>query len=245
MKVKIANIFLLLAFIALTGFSNETPQNQPHQIYFGPEVANVSVDTHIKNVHVHGSKSFWGLRLGYEFINPWSFYAGVDYLSMITSQHFQAKQEGKDIHSSSQDNVFGNLDLRFGYTTTLNKTVLIPFAGTGLYALGSAPRNRGFQEGWLYVSTGLRSTFPINAAFRIGLNVKLLKSILAYKEFRNHNVKVSSHSFPWGIEAGVPFIWNFNPRGTWKFQLEPYWIKLDFSEKQNIFGSKFLIKAKF
>ncbi len=235
----------LIALSTATIYSDQTSSIKPHQFYFGPEFANVSVSTSIDDIHIKGSKNFAGLRIGYEFTKPWAFYAGIDYLSMISSRHFKASQEGLHIHSSHQDTIYGNLDLRFGYTIFPNQFFISPYLGLGLYALGSVPNNRGFHEEWAYWSIGLRSQFPINEAFQLGFNFKLFQSFFFSKQFKNHNINVSSHSFPWGFDMGLPMTWKFNPSGTWTFQLEPYWTKMNFKEKQNVFGSKFLIGFHF
>ena len=240
-------IFTLTALTLLTsiGFSDETCSYNPHQIYFGPELLEVSVKTDIHHVHVKGHKHFGGFRLGYEYLKPWAFYAGIDFLSTASSHHYAASEKGKSIYSSDQSTGFGNLDLRFGYATAPKNLFFTPFLGAGVYNLGTVPHNRGFHEGWVYLSTGLRSKFPINPVFNLGINLKLFKSFFAYEQFQNHTTNITVYPYPWGAEIGIPFIWNFNPRGTWTFQIEPYWTKLDFSETQNVIGSKFLIEVHF
>ncbi len=245
MTKKHLSILATLLFFASAVYSHEPLSSKSHQIYFGPEITYISVDTHVKNVHIKGHKNFAGLRLGYEYLNPRSFYAGVDYLSMVSSAYFKASQEGQLVHSSNQDIIYGNFDLRFGYTLFPKDLFISPFLGLGIYALGSAPNNRGFQEGWAYLSTGLRSKFPINTTFSLGFNFKIFKSIFSYEEFKNHDINVSEYSYPWGVDIGMPMIWNLNPAGTWTFQIEPYWTRLDFSQQQNVFGSKFLIGVHF
>ena len=244
--------FFLSAFMAVILFttcvySDEAPSSnpiKPHQIYFGPEFVNISVNTHIKNVQIKGKKSFSGIRFGYEFKKPWAFYAGVDYLSMVTCQHYKASSE-ENIYSSKQDTIYGNIDLRFGYTTFPNQFFISPYMGLGVYALGSAPFNRGFHEEWAYWSMGVRSQFAINTAFSLGLNFKTFQSVFFFEQFKNHDLNVKTHSLSWGMDIGLPMIWKFNPTGTWTFQLEPYWTKLDLTQTQNVWGSKFLIGVYF
>jgi hypothetical protein len=243
MKKKI--ISTVFGLLASTGFSAEMHQCNSHQIYFGPEFLGVSVNAAIKTIHIEGHKNFAGLRLGYEYLKPRAFYAGIDLLSATSLHHYAASENEKFIYSSAQSMGFNNLDLRFGYAITPRDLLFAPFLGVGVYGLGTIAHNRGFHEGWAYLSAGLRSKFLINPIFNLGINLKLFKSFFAYEQFQNHITNVTIYSYPWGAEIGVPFVWSFNPKGTWTFQIEPYWIKLDFSETQNVLGSKFLIDVHF
>ena len=244
MKKKIISTLTALGLFTSIGFADEALPCKPNQIYFGPELLEISVDTTINDVHVKGKKHFSGLRLGYEYFKPWTFYAGADLLSTISSHQFLAFEEDQPIYFSDQDAGFLNLDFRLGYTAAPKNLFFTPFLGVGLYGLG-APHYRGFHEGWVYLSTGLLSKFPINSVFSLGINLKCFKALYGNEQFQNRDKKTAVRSSPWGGEVGFPFIWNFNPRGTWTFDIEPYWTKLNFSEKQNVFGSKFLIGVHF
>ena len=245
MKNIIVKTLTALGLFTSIGYADEMLPCKPNQIYFGPELIDISVKTTIQDVHIKGEKHFSGFRLGYEYLKPWAFYAGVDLLSTSSSHHFAATEYGRSIDSSDQHIGFGNLDLRFGYSTAPKNLFFTPFLGIGVYGLGTIAHNRGFHEGWAYLSTGLRSKFPINDVFSLGINLKCFKSFWAYEQFQNHNLNVKVFPCPWGVDIGIPFDWNFNPKGTWTFQIEPYWTKLNLSEKQNVFGSKFLIGVHF
>jgi hypothetical protein len=245
MKKYISN----LLFIGLLGFSTLSAKDtykvlDPHRIYFGPEFLQLNVDTRIEDIHIKGTKSLTGFCLGYEYLDPWAFYAGVDISSAIDSHGFRASEENQRLYSSDQPVGLANFDLRLGYTIGSAKSSYALFLGTGSYYLGTAVHNRGFHEGWGYLSSGLRALFNVNHVFSIGTNLKAMKGI-GYAEFANHNLSVKDNRYPWGCEIGVPFVWSFNPARTWTFQLEPYWSQLNFSQNQQVLGSKFLISAQF
>lgn len=235
-----------LAILSLCAFDvsgNEQPQD-PHEIYFGADFLNLDLDLDIKDVHVKGQRDLLGVELGYEYLSPWAFYAGLDILSSGDSQSVRASQDGKQIHASNQGIVFSKIDLRFGYTTVVKQFYFTPFLGTGIFSIGSFAKNRGLHEGCLYLSGGLRSKFPLNTAFSIGVNLQAYKAA-SFQQFKNHDVSVKVYSYPWGGEVGIPLIWNFNPQGSWTFQLEPWFSRLPFSGRQSIVGSKFLIGSHF
>jgi hypothetical protein len=245
MKKNVLNLLFLGLLSSSTLCATEAYITYPHRIYFGPECLELKLNTHVKDIQINGKKNLAGFRLGYEYLDPWAFYAGADLLSTISSHGFHAREDGQSIHSSDQATHFANLDLRFGYTFGSGKSTFTPFLGTGCYTLGSITCNRGFNEGWLYLSSGLRSMFNLNHVFSMGLNLKATKAVFGYTQFKNHDLSVKEYPYPWGGEVGIPFVWSFNPARSWTFQLEPYWARLDFSHKQEVLGSKFLISAQF
>lgn len=245
MKKYISN----LLFVGLLGCSTlsakELYKTNPHRLYFGLECLELKVDSHVKNVQIKGTKNLTGFRLGYEYLDPWAFYAGVDLMSAIGSHGFHARINDQPIPSSNQPSGLANLDLRGGYTIGSRKSSYAFFLGTGSYYLGSAVHNRGVREGWLYLSSGLRSLFNVNDVFSMGINLKATKSVVGYTQFCNHDLSIKENRYFWGGEIGVPFVWSFNPARSWTFQLEPYWGRLNFSQNQQVLGSKFLINAQF
>lgn len=245
MKKKILNLVFLGLLSSSMLHAKETYKTHPHHIYFGPECLELKLSTHVKGVHIEGRKNLAGFRLGYEYLDPWAFYAGVDLLSTVDSHGFHVKEDGQPISSSDQAVGLANFDLRFGYTFGSKQSTYALFLGTGSYYLGSVVQNRGVHDGWLYLSSGLRSLFSLNDVFSMGLNLKATKGVVGYTQFENHNLSVREDFYPWGAEVGVPFVWSFNPAKSWTFQLEPYWGQLNFSQNQQVLGSKFLINAQF
>lgn len=244
MKNKTLSFIVAAGLVSTAGFSDETASCKAHQIYFGPEFLNISVHTKIKTIQVKGREHFSGVRFGYEYLKPWACYAGVDLLSSRTSHQFSASDEQQPLQSNDHGTGFGNLDFRFGYTVASKHVFVTPFLGIGSFALGMIHDN-GLHEVWAYASIGIRCKFLINSVFSLGLNVKGFKSFFSYEQFKNHEINETIYPTPWGGEIGIPCMWNFNPKGTWTFQLEPYWLRLNFSESQEVFGSKFLIGTHF
>jgi hypothetical protein len=242
MNKKVIN---LLMIASLTTIASEASSYHFQHFDFGPEWMELRLHTHVKSVDVDGKKDMAGIRFSYEYRKPSSFYTGADLLLTIRSHGLQISDHGQAVHSPDQPTGFGNMDLRLGYTCAPNQQYLTPFLGTGVYSVGTVAKNRGFHEEWLYLSGGMRTLFFMNDLFSLGLNLKAIKTIVSYAEFKNHNVNVKTEHYPWGGEIGVPFVWSFNPQRSWTFQLEPYWTNLDFSGKVNVFGSKFLIGAHF
>jgi len=246
MKKYISGLLFLGLLASTTVSAKETYKLlEPHKFYFGGDCLQLNLNEQIKDIQIKGTKSLAGIRLGYEYLDPWAFYAGIDIASAISSHSFCVTENKQTIDSCDRPIGIANLDVRLGYTIGSKRSTYTPFLGTGCYSIGSVTYNRGFHEGWLYLSSGLRSMFNINHVFSMGVNLKATKAVFGFSQFKNHDLSVTDHRYPWGGEVGVPFVWSFNPARTWTFQLEPYWGQLNFSRNQQVLGSKFLINAQF
>src|SRR5690242_19084790 len=89
MKKKLSIIFgSIFAFSVTYGNQNVTAQTNlftqsercPNNIYFGPEAFVFDLKTDFKGMKAQGTKFFVGLKLGYEYLKPKSFYFGTDLL---------------------------------------------------------------------------------------------------------------------------------------------------------------------
>jgi hypothetical protein len=58
-------------------------------------------------------------------------------------------------------------------------------------------------------------------------------------------IRHKDHSNMWGGEIGLPLVWHVSSRQRWDIQLEPYFLKLNFSEIQNIYGTRLLFGYRF
>lgn len=227
------------------GDSGSTVNTQyPNHIYLGPEAFAFDLDTHIKDVKIDGTRYFLGYRLRYEYLKPDAFYAGVDLLSSWGNKDF--KPSSRKYYFRTKGGIgFGNLELRLGYTFAKKSGILTPFVGMGLYGFGNTSSN----EFLLYVATGMRSLFEINRSFSLGLNLKVFCAPDAERRFKykymGHTSRLKEYNNMWGGEIGIPFVWYLGSSKRWEMQLEPYFLKLDFSETQNIYGSRLLFGYRF
>ena len=67
----------------------------------------------------------------------------------------------------------------------------------------------------------------------------------AEQQFKFEDGKRTKHNNMWGGEIGVPLGWHIGTTKRWDIQLEPYFLKLDFSEVQNIYGTRLLFGYRF
>ena len=220
-------------------------KQNPNHIYFGPEIFVFDLDTHFHNVRVHGSKFFLGLRLGYEYLKPDAFYFGIDLMLAGGSHGFHESFKGHHIPQGNGRTGFGNFELRFGYTCSTINWLVTPYLCLGSYAFGSGSRHHHFDGGMSYLGSGLHSRYEVSQIFNLGVNAKIFASTYTDERFRFLGIKQTNHHGLWGGEVSLPLIWRIGSHRRWDIQLEPYFLKLDFSEVQNVYGSRFLFGYHF
>jgi hypothetical protein len=216
----------------------------PNHFYIGPEAFAFDLHTHVKDIKIHGVRGFAGPLLRYEYLKPKALYAGVDFLASWGNKNFKPTSHKYKFHGNRGVG-FSNLELRLGYTFEEKNGLVSPFLGAGFYGFGS----RASNEILLYVAAGMRSLFDFNQSFSMGLNLKLLLAPSAEREFKyhyeGHKKRLHENENMWGGEIGVPLVWYFSASKRWEVQFEPYFLKLDFAETQNIYGARLLFGYRF
>jgi hypothetical protein len=256
MKKPVFFLISFLSFIRFDAYGNEPSsqlksinEKRPHHVYLGPEVFLFDLNMHVKSIKVSDLKVFEGLRLRYEYLKPKAFYAGVDLCSVVSIKGFNAKYH--NFHFPKNNNItgFSNLEFRLGYTFAPKNQMLTPFLGLGSYYFANYGHHFHFRESMVYYAAGIRSLFDLNQSFSLGLNLKVFRTDDTEQKFKylfmGHKIKHVEHDNMWGGEIGVPCMWHIGSAKKWKIQLEPYFLKLDFSEVQNIYGTRLLFGYLF
>ncbi len=215
---------------------------RPNRIYFGPEFLGFQVNTDVKSVHVDGHKFFWGLRVGYEYLKPRAFYGAAELLATNTCHDFSYSQDGID-YTKQGSAGFGNLATRFGYTFLSSDCCLVtPYLGLGVYSL-SKRCHSGFEESLAYLSGGIRSRFEYNSIFHIGLNGEVFRTLGLRQKVTIQSEKFTNHKNEWGGSIGIPMTIRLSK--GWNMQIVPYYLRLLFSQSQNIYGTSIIFGYRF
>jgi len=253
MKKILTNLIILGSFAihvvhgreAQTQQTESFNQKHPHHIYFGPEAFWFNLNTHFKDVKVNGSKFFIGLRLGYEYLKPKAFYFGIDLMGAGGNKGFSDSYKGYHFSKSNGLTGFGNIELRFGYTFSPRKGLVTPFLGMGGYSFGYGSHHHHFDEGISYLTGGFRSQCELTPVFSLGWNLKAFASIYRDERFKFWGIKRTDHHGGWGGEIGLPLMWHVGSAKRWDIQLQPYFLSLKLSERQNIYGTRLLFEYRF
>ncbi len=249
---KIAFIIIYIIAFASTLFGNErsiptisTFKKNPNHLYFGPEIFAFDLDTNFKDVGIHGTKFFMGLRLGYEYLKPNAFYFGIDLMGAAGIHGFHETFKRFHVPRNHGTTGFVNFELRFGYTLMTDRWLATSYFCNGAYVYGNGCHDHYIDGGMSYLGGGVRSLYEVSRAFNVGLNAKIFASIYTNDKFKFLRIKRSNHHGQWGGELGVPLIWYPGSHKRWDIQLEPYFLKLDFSQVQNIYGLRLLFGYHF
>lgn len=222
-----------------------TFRKNPNFIYFGPEIFCLDLNSHFNGVKVHGTKCFLGLKIGYEYLKPDAFYFGVDFLAAGANKGFHESFKGSHFPQSDGLTGFGNFEFRFGYTISTSRWLTTPFLCLGGYGFGSGTHHHHFSAGTSYFGLGAHSRYEVSEVFNLGVNFKIFSAFDRDEKWRFLGLKRVTHDGLWGGEIGIPLIWRVGPQKRWDIQLEPYFLKLDFAEVQNIYGTRLLFGYRF
>jgi hypothetical protein len=253
---KVINFVLALMTIASATYATEqysgkllsVEERKPNHLYIGPELFGNQLHVHVKDSRVRGTEFFSGLRIGYEYLTPESVYAGIDFQGTCSRRDFKAhSRRGNSLDWHKADREFRNLELRVGYTFSRSRWLVTPYLGVGYYILDAVDHHnhQGFKESLPYAAAGARAKYAFNSSYDLGLNAKLLHTVDSEERFRSEEGVFITNKNMWGAEVGVPFVWHFGKARRWDVKAEPYYLRLQFSEIQNIFGARALLGYRF
>jgi len=253
MKKLISILTFSTLLISINNYGNEnslqlktTTERCPHHIYIGPEIFLFDLNTHVKNIKIDGLKFFAGIRFRYEYLKPKALYAGVDLFSAVSNKGFHVTSHRYRFYKNNHVIGFGNFEFRLGYTAAYKNNMITPFLGIGAYSFGGGAY---FSECMFYYAAGMRSVFELSQFFTMGLNWKVFHTDDTEQKIKflldGRKIKYTDRDNMWGGEIGVPFVWHIGSTKRWDVQLEPYFLKLDFSELQNIYGTRLLFGYRF
>lgn len=238
-------LFSLLCFATLPVIGREPCHfnryySSPNHIFLTAEVLQFDLSTKIKSVKTQGNKTFYGVRIGYERLKPRGFYGAFEYLGAFASGAFKSSQNNVHIALRDQDDAFfGDLELRGGYTFSPANWLITPIIGMNVYATAPQEKNHdGYQEFFTCWAFGFRTKYELSSCLDSGLNLKLLRTVHGERKFKSKDIYHKEYRNCLGVEVGLPLTWIPGCSQRWEFQVEPYFIKLDFSRKTDVFGGR-------
>lgn len=222
----------------------------PHHLYFGPIFFGFSLNNHIENLCIHGQKFFGGLQLGYDYIYPRSFYVGADGFLSVGNNNFQVSKKNnkrKSITQKSDEAHCNGYEVRAGYTLDTDRWIYSPYLGIGGYHFHTHLFHKDtFTECISYTSGGVRVKYDFNQFFNFGIYAKVFKSFYTKQRYKQHKCKTNfCDRADWGGEIAFPLTWCIGIIRQWGLQFEPFFLFLSFSEKQNLYGFRFLFDLQF
>jgi hypothetical protein len=211
----------------------------PHHIYFGPQVFSSNINYKVGNVRVDDCNTYWGFDLGYEYLKPDDLYVGIDMIVAGAGSGYAATYQNRHIPKADA-NAWVELGLRLGYTLGIGREMMTFFLGYGALVFGH--HQYGLIETMNVFSGGLFTQYEISPYFNVGLDLRAIRTNRTNIEFRYNNwdLNYKNHHNLWGGEISVPFVWLVGGSKRWEIDLVPYFLRLGFSEAQNIYGVQLL-----
>ena len=215
-----------------------------HHFYFGPDLFWLFFKLKAQNSYELRTDRFnAGGRIRYEYIEQKSLYFGADLFGSWGVEYSKLLYDNTEISHTVETSGYGELDLRLGYPFIFEDSSIIPFLGLGDYFTFKIASNYFVHWDYFFFSGGYRFKFDIHPTFSIGQNTKLFRVTSATLRANHHTVRLERDFNAWGCELSLPLIWSLDP--NWSFQIEPYYLRFDFSSNQNILGSRFLFGYHF
>ena len=222
---------------------------QHYRVYAGADVFFNHIHFYTSSSHatteLKSTTVFGGLRIGYDYLEPQSFYFGTEGLiakggsstkieELHKSYFFSSKGQGS-IHTSP---LFAHLEQRFGYTLQSQiapSLTLTPFGGLGWYYTQTYFHEDSDSANWFYGAVGLRVAEQFSQSFALGFNVKAMYSFAGKESAPMWSFLVEEQvKNVWGYEIALPLTWNIG--SIWDLQFQPYLLQIDFNGMIQILG---------
>ncbi len=233
--------FKLFAEINNSGNKSSEKSDQTHNLFFGPEFlySHFRVEEGFRKFSSNGF--YGGLRVRYEYLKPWIFYYGNDLFASYGSSNSKLSFADTEVMNVWETGGFGNIDVRLGYPF-VNRATFVPYLGLGEYFNFKIGSGHVIHIDYFYISGGYRFSYKISPKFKIGQDSKFFNVISATLKDNFSKIRYHETDF-WGCEITLPFIWLFAK--NWSFQFEPYFLKLNFSSTENLYGGRLLFGYHF
>lgn len=228
-----------------------------HRMYVGADVFG----THKKEKGAAGKNQIdittntllEGLRIGYDYGKPQTFYFGMDSLVSMGQTSIRNRSQYWNPYGDYRVNrlvkktpFFANIEQRYGYTFqngNISKATITPFVGIGWYYIRPQFDSGYFSANWFYGAAGIRINQPVCDSFDVGLNLKSTYSFYGrtiWSGYFKESIKKV-----WGYEIGVPLTFHLGSSNKWDLQLQPYLLKFDVRSSTPIFGTRVQIGYRF
>lgn len=220
----------------------------PNYLYIGVNCFGTDVKARLKDhFALKDSGVLGGFNVGYEYLRPSFFYAGLDlaFSSGSTSFTLDYQGESRIKVTNTTGLMFG--ELRLGYTMERASWLITPCIGAGFYGMISLEESTA-GLGIPYGLLGLHLLYQKSDLFDVGLKADFYgefdKRLLHHKTGEFLHLSTSTR-FDCGGKLTVPFIWHVDETRRFELRLEPFITALSFSQTELLYGADFLAGYHF
>lgn len=232
---------MVMADTAETSFSILANQNEK-------PIRDGSLGVEVFNAHYHikdgsflykGSRNYVGLRMNVEHRLPNQYYLLFDPIAAIGQNNYS--MVGIGIYEGHQlrekvDEQWLDGSLKYGYTfqpAFAQHFLLSTFIGPGYHN----EKNDFGKASWYYGVGGIRMTQDLSATLTLGMDLKTMYSFSVRDRKHLTSVARMNQDTFWGLEIGLPIIWQLGSTKKFDMRLKPYFLKLNVNSIESILGS--------
>ncbi|MBS0620985.1 MAG: hypothetical protein JSS61_05965 [Verrucomicrobia bacterium] len=247
------------SFACAEEMKGNTNQMKPqyHRFSVGTDAffdhAESEICTGFERVKQTANAVLLGIKVGYDYLKPNTFYFGTDGL-LAMGRSYAKHDEAYLLFSCNRSiklrstPLMANIEQRYGYTfqsPILTRSTLIPFIGMGWY-LTRPQFDDSFSSNWCYSAVGLRVNQKFSDRCNIGFHVKAMYAFAGNGSGTiEYNLGKEDIKNSWGYEMEFPFSWYLGYSRRWGVQFQPYLLKFDVNRSDMILGARLLATYDF
>jgi hypothetical protein len=236
----LGTLFLLQTAITADGIKlPNLPEKKAEPLRSGIDVFHVQYHLYGAYAVYKNRGNYIGVRINQEKRSPNAYYFSFDPVFAVgendyrTVPHFGLPYTKFHI---KQTELWFNCDFKYGYTfqpATSQNFLLSAFAGPGYHYEGYGKA----KASWYYGLLGIRATQQYSKHFAIGIDLKTMYSFAVVDISRLTVITRFGRSNFWGLEVGLPMIWQIGTTSRFDFKWKPYFLKLNLNSIESILGS--------
>lgn len=213
---------------------NATPSSNGS---LGVEVFNAHYRIKYPEAVFKGSANYIGLRATVEHRLPNQYYFSFDPIVAIGQNRerlIRVNFPGQFCDKTSEEWFDGSFKYGYTFQPVLAKHFLIStFMGPGYHI----EKNRFGRASWYYGVGGIRMTQDLSETLTLGMDLKTMYSFSLRDDRGLTSVARLGQDNFWGLEIGLPIIWQLGSAKKFDMRLKPYFLKLNVNSIESILGS--------
>lgn len=239
-----------ISTIECEGTLAEIKELYPNRFAAGLNLSHFDLKIAMDNVKVHGSDSFNGICLGYEYRKPESLYVLFDTGVSVSDHNFHVHEN--DLNSNQSlglDFVYSSILL--GYTKAYCNWLWTPYLGIGGFSIcNENTKHSKIRQHSSVFTIGAKCDYSFNDHFDLGANIQFFSNC-GTKEYRierlSHRKDLVERSYTesCGMRVSIPVTYHYGETLQWDIKIEPYYKVIDFKHNLRTYGANFLVGYNF
>lgn len=199
---------------------------------------------------------YCGARAEVEYSKPNGLYGalvGVYAPGAGTSSHAFPMPTGEEGSSSLKAySYLWQVEGRGGKHFAMGKSSIVPYLACGMYHVDSSITSElngvesksGMKMNWAYAALGFSGSYAATDAIDVALGGKLMRHFYSKNDTTLSPDPIELDA-KWGFEVNLPVNIHAKENGTWNFQAEPFYLRIDTSKDVNVLGVRLSVQKAY